>query len=99
MSYPLPEGEEPLHPGGIHKLSIPKAFNWLNWPSRRVQCLWSAGIYHSKACIMVIFSGVGCCSGDAVQLGRILEELGKIPVFAILAKLYTTLLVMNFTFP
>lgn len=43
-------------------LSIPAPLicGMLSWS--RVQCLWSSGTYHSKPCIMVIFSGVGFCS-------------------------------------
>ena len=41
-------------------LSMPHRFSWGTCLSKRTQCFWSAGTYHSKPCIMVMFSGVGC---------------------------------------
>lgn len=45
-----------------HFLSSPTCF------SRRTQCFWSAGTYHSKPCIMVMFSGVGSRGSEVLAM-------------------------------
>lgn len=47
------------NPGGTQMLSIPHCLSSGMCLSRRDQCFWSAGTYHSKPCIMVMFSRVG----------------------------------------